>query len=61
MVKALVFGTKDCAFESHRGRSPKNFFSIFCGFTPKRRFRAEDLESIAFLTSFLILLFIGGG
>lgn len=20
MVKALVFGTKDCAFESHRGR-----------------------------------------
>lgn len=25
MVKALVFGTKDCAFESHRGRN-----DLFC-------------------------------
>lgn len=27
MVKALVFGTKDCAFESHRGRM--SIFLIF--------------------------------
>ena len=26
MVKALVFGTRDCAFESHRGRSIIIFF-----------------------------------
>lgn len=39
MVKALVFGTKDCAFESHRGRDgmidlnfcrPLPLFSFFC-------------------------------
>lgn len=39
MVKALVFGTKDCAFESHRGRDemkelnfcrPLPLFPFFC-------------------------------
>ena len=61
MVKALVFGTKDCAFESHYGRLPPNFFfQFFCVFRTKSRCRAENSESIPFLTSFLILCFERG-
>lgn len=32
MVKALVFGTKDCAFESHRGRQKSYIFLFLLSF-----------------------------